>query len=126
MKPQKVGVINEQVIRKLCLSMPENMPIMLSKTNIEHMKNEHPNHFEKYFKYLSNILSDPDYIAKHPQNRSIQYIKVFDFENKKDYVLVAVRASKNGVFYVRSLFIMSDEKVKKYVKKGALIEYKKG
>jgi phage-Barnase-EndoU-ColicinE5/D-RelE like nuclease3 len=125
MKPEKVGVINQQVIQKLGLSITENTPIMLGETNIEHMKSEHPNDFKKYFKHLSNILSAPDYIAKHPKKTSIEYIKAFYDEDKEDYVLVAVRASNNGVFYARSLFIMSDEKVKKYREKGALIEYKK-
>lgn len=125
MKPEQVGVINQQVIKKLGLSIKENTPIMLGETNIEHMKSEHPDDFEKYFNQLKNILSAPDYIAKHPKKPSIEYIKVFYDEDKKDYVLVAVRASNRGVFYARSLFIMSDEKVEKYRKKGALIEYEK-
>ena len=73
----------------------------------------------------SALTSAPDYIAKHPKKPSIEYIKVFYDEDKKDHVLVAVRASNRGVFYARSLFIMSDEKVEKYRKKGALIEYEK-
>ncbi|MBE2910761.1 PBECR2 nuclease fold domain-containing protein [Anoxybacillus sp. FSL W8-0382] len=125
MKPEQVGVINQQVIKKLGLSIKENTPIMLGETNIEHMKSEHPDDFEKYFNQLKNILSAPDYIAKHPKKPSIEYIKVFYDEDKKDHVLVAVRASNRGVFYARSLFIMSDEKVEKYRKKGALIEYEK-
>ena len=125
MKPEQVGVINQQVIKKLVLSIKENTPIMLGETNIEHMKSEHPDDFEKYFNQLKNILSAPDYIAKHPKKPSIEYIKVFYDEDKKDHVLVAVRASNRGVFYARSLFIMSDEKVEKYRKKGALIEYEK-
>ncbi|MCX8002613.1 MAG: PBECR2 nuclease fold domain-containing protein [Anoxybacillus mongoliensis] len=125
MKPKTVGVINQQVIQKLGLHITENTPIMLGKTNIEHMKSEHPNDFRKYFKYLPDILSAPDYIAKHPNKTSIEYIKTFYDEDKKDYVLVAVRASNNNVFYARSLFVMSDEKIEKYRRKGALIKYEK-
>lgn len=77
MKPKIVGVINQQVIRKLGLHIIENTPIMFGKTNIEHMKNEHPKDFGKYFDYLPYILSTPDYIAKHPNKASIEYIKMF-------------------------------------------------
>jgi hypothetical protein len=82
------------------------------------MKSEHPDDFKKYFNQLKNILLAPDYIAKHPKKPSIEYIKLFYDEDKEDYVLAAVRASSRGVFYARSLFIMSDEKVEKYRKKS--------
>lgn len=71
----------------------------MGETNLEHMKNEHPEDFEKYGDKLSEILSSPDYIAKHPNKDSIEYIKVFYDEEKEDYVLVAVRASQRGIYY---------------------------
>ncbi|WP_276666177.1 PBECR2 nuclease fold domain-containing protein [Caldibacillus debilis] len=78
------------------------------------MKSEHPEDFAKYGNKLSEILKNPDYIAKHPKKDSIEYIKIFFDEDKEDYVLVAVRASFSGKFYARSLFVMNDEKVRKY------------
>lgn len=93
MKPEQVGVINQQVIKKLGLSIKENTPIMLGETNIEHMKSEHPDDFEKYFNQLKNILSAPDYIAKHPKKPSIEYTAV-DYP-KLGILLPYIRAYSN-------------------------------
>lgn len=125
MKPEKVGTIDEIVISILNLSLDHDTPILLGETNLEHMKSEHPEDFEKYGSKLGEILQDPDYVAKHPRKDSIEYIKKYYDEDKGDYVLVAVRASKTGIYYARTLFVMGDEKVRKYNEKNALKEIKK-
>lgn len=125
MKPEKVGKINEIVISVLSLSLDPNTPIFIGETNLEHMKSEHPEDFEKYGAKLAEILEFPDYVAKHPNKDSIEYIKRFFDEEKEDYVLVAVRASTKGIAYARTLFVMNDKKVEKYKEKDALKEIKK-
>jgi hypothetical protein len=125
MKPEKVGEIKGIVISVLSLSLDPDTPIFLGETNLEHMKSEHPADFEKYGGKLAEILANPDYVAKHPNKDSIEYIKKFYDEEKEDYVLVAVRASKIGMYYARTLFVMGDEKVGKYRAKDALKEIKK-
>lgn len=124
LKPKKIGAVNGIVINKLNLSIKENTPIFISETNIEHMKSRHPEDYEKYGDKLVDIISNPDYLALHPNNGSIQYIKVFYDEAKEERVLVAVRTSKKGTIYARSLFVMSDEKVERYEEKNAFKEYK--
>jgi hypothetical protein len=54
------------VIELLQLSLAPGTPIFLGESNIEHMKNEHPEAHEKYFSQLSAILSAPTFVAKHP------------------------------------------------------------
>ena len=125
MKPEKVGEINEIVIKTLNLSLDPNSPILVGEENLEHIKKNHPEDFEKYIDKMSEIIKDPDYVAKHPKKDSIEYIKVYYDEEKDDHVLVAVRATARGIHFARTLFVMSDEKVEKYKKKNALHEYKK-
>lgn len=125
MRPDKVGEINEIVIQILNLSLDPDTPIFLGETNLEHMKNEHPEDFEKYSGKIAEILAFPDYVAKHPKKDSIEYIKKYYDEEIDDHVLVAVRATANGVHFAKTLFVMADRKVKKYKEKGALKEIKK-
>jgi hypothetical protein len=120
MKPEKVGEIDVRVIGRLNLLIEPNAPIYVSKTNLEHMKRKHPEDFEKYGNFLVDILKNADYVSKHPQKESIEYIKVFSNGMNQDYVLVAVRGSKQGKYYARTLFVMGQEKVWKYRKKGVL------
>ncbi|MEH6442239.1 PBECR2 nuclease fold domain-containing protein [Bacillus sp. JHAA] len=119
---EQIGVINDTVINQLNLVISPT-PIFIGKSNIDHMIKEHPEDFNKYGCYLKEIISSPDYVSLHPNNGSIQYIKVFFDEDNEKRVLVAVRATKKGVFFARSLFVMSDLKVKNYTNKGMLKKY---
>lgn len=119
LKPEKIGSIEEEVIKILDLSVEPNAPIFLGERNIQHMKDEHPEDFKKYGSKVTEILKYPDYVAKHPKKDSIEYIKEYYDEVKKDRVLVAVRATTRGIHFARTLFVMSDEKVAKYKNKGA-------
>lgn len=119
---KKVGVVTKKVIDTLGLTIPENSKIFCGPNNINHMKVKHPDDFKKYGDKIEEIISSPTYIAKHPINSSIEYIKVFVDDNN-NHVLVAVRASGNGTLFARTLFVMSDEKIQKYREKNAFNSY---
>lgn len=118
-----VGNITQKVIDTFGGKLKEGQPIICGITNKEHMKSEHPENFEKYGDKIEEIIRDADFIAKHPKNGSIQYIKIYKNEND-EYVMVAVRASGRGTIYARTLFVMDDEKVDRYTICGALKPYK--
>ncbi|MGZ4135527.1 MAG: PBECR3 domain-containing polyvalent protein [Tumebacillaceae bacterium] len=122
-KPVVVGYLDQRVIDLFQLSLPPNTPIFAGETNISHMQNEHPDDFAKYGDKLPEILSSPDFVAKHPQKDSIEYIKIFQNEASGEYVLVAVRASKSNLLFARSLFVMTESKTQKYRDKGAFKKY---
>ena len=117
-RPRKVGVIDQRVCDVLGLTISPGTPILMGPTNVEHMKSSHPEDFEKYFSELENILARPDYLNQHPKDGSIQYIKVFDA-----HVMAVVRVSSTGVFFARSIFEMSNQKLETYRKKNLLKEY---
>jgi hypothetical protein len=125
LRPEQVGKIDEIVINTLNLSVEKDTPIFIGEQNIQHIIEQHPEDYEKYGGKIADILKNPDYIAKHPRKDSIEYIKVYYDEEKGNRVLVAVRATTRGIQFARTLFVMSDEKVKKYEEKGAFHEYKK-
>jgi len=108
----KVGELSYRVIKLLGLSLQEGSPIYIGKENIRHIKKFHLRDFQKYGKDINKIISSPTYVSRNPKKNSIEYIKVY--EDKGDYVLVAVRQSSSGILYIRTLFIMSYEKIAKY------------
>ena len=113
---KQIGIISKKVIEVLNLDIEEGTPIFISDRNIEHMENSHPEDYKKYFKQISNILENPTYVAKHPNKDSIEYIKRYILDN--EYVLVAVRVTKNNVNFARTMFVMTDRKVEIYKKSG--------
>lgn len=121
--PQLIGQINQRVIDLTGVTLLKDTPIYLGESNIQHMMSEHPDDFVKYGDKIAEIIANPDYIAKHPSKDSIEYIKVFHDHVSNEHVLVAVRASSNGVYYARSLFVMTNAKKQKYQSKGAFLKY---
>ena len=121
MDKRKVGEINKRVVELLYLDIQPGTPIIIGQQNIEHMKNEHPEDYKIYGAMLEEIIASPTYISKNPRQQSIEYIKVFEIDG--NHVLLAVRVSGKGIYFARSLFVMSDEKVGKYREKEALLPY---
>ena len=68
---------------------------------------------------LPEIISNPTYVGVHPSQGGIEFIKRFD-EN----VLVAVRASKKDVLYVRSMYCVTEGKIEKYLNEGTIKKIK--
>ncbi len=115
---KKIGVINKRIIELLNLNINENTPILLGKGNIDHIKQKHPQDYEKYFKYISVIVNNPDYVGINKKNNSIEYVKEFKVNNA--YVKVAVRVSTKGTFFARSLYTLNNNRVKNFIEKGTL------
>jgi len=82
------------------------------------MRSAHPADFTKYGTELINILAAPDYVGQNPTDGSIEYVK--EFLTEGEYVKVAVRLAKTDRFYARSLYVLNDKRVKKFIAKGTL------
>ena len=68
---KQIGKVNKKVIELLNLEYKEELPIILGETNIEHMKRQHPEDYEKYGNDIRNIIKKPTYIARNPNQGSI-------------------------------------------------------
>ena len=118
---KQIGIVNKKVIRLLGLDLKEELPIILGDTNIKHMKRQHKEDYEKYGKNISEIISNPTYVAKNPHQGSIEYIKEYKIDN--EFVLVAVRISNKGTMFAKTLFTMTERKKNIYLKRGYAKKY---
>ena len=118
---RQIGKVNYKVIKLLHLDFEYELPIFLGDSNIEHMKRQHYDDYIKYGMDISKIIDNPTYIAKNPNKGSIEYIKKYEIAD--EFVLVAVRISNKGTFFVKTLFKMSERKKNIYLKKGYAKEY---
>lgn len=105
---RQIGKINKRVIKLLDLNYEEELHIFLGNSNIDHMKRRHNNDYQKYGKYIIEIIANPTYIAKNPNQGSIEYIKEYKINN--EFVLVAVRISNKGTAFAKTLFTMTERK----------------
>lgn len=118
---KKLGYINNFIINKFTLDIDENTPILIGDSNIEHMKNTHPKDYESYKDKIIDIINTPDYVGYRTSDKSIEYIK--EFLINKEYVKVAVRVTTKGNFFVRTLYTLNKNKVKRYIEKGNIIKF---
>ena len=108
-------MITKKIIRILNLDYTEEKPIFIGESNIEHMAKEHSNDYKKYNSKIEEIIKWPTYIARNEKKKSIEFIKKYEMD-KEDYVLVVVRVSSNNINFVRTMYVMADEKVNRYFK----------
>lgn len=116
-----IGKVNNKVIKLLGLNYKKELPIILGDTNIEHMKRQHEEDYNKYGENIEDIINNPTYVAKNPNQGSIEYIKEYKVNN--DFVLVAVRISSQGTMFAKTLFTMTERKKNIYLKNGYAKKY---
>ena len=118
----EIGKITKEIIKILKLNYKNELPIFIGESNIRHIKERHPNDFEKYGNQIKEIIKKPTYLAHNEKKKSIEFIKEYKIDN--DFVLVVVRVSKNNVNFVRTMYVMNENKVKKYFEHGYFYKYK--
>lgn len=121
MSAKQVGVISQKIIQILGLSCPPDIPIYIGVTNETHIKNHHPHDYIIYFNDISTIISQPDYVCLNPKDSSIEYVK--EYQINCEYVKIAVRISRNGNYFVHSLYRLNNRRVSNSIPKGTLKKY---
>ncbi len=120
----KIGELNEQVIELLKLDLkPQNINIWSSrlKEHCEKHKDEYSsvNAYNQAIRFIPEIIKNPDYVGLH-RNGNIQYVKKLE-----DISLVGIQILKgSGHLLFRTIFPISETKLKKSVRSGKLIEFK--
>lgn len=120
----KIGELSQEVIDVLNLDLnPQNINIWATRIpeHCEKHKNEYstPNAYNQAVKNIPLIIAQPDYIGIHKKNGNIQYIKKLD-----NISLVGVQILKgSGNLLFRTIFPISEEKLKNGIKSGDFIPF---
>lgn len=121
----KVGELSQDVIDILNLDLkPQNINIWSTRIeeHCEKHKNEYssPTSYNQAIESIPSIIESPDYVGLH-RNGNIQYIKKLD-----DISLVGIQIIKgNGNLLFRTIFPITEDKLKHLIKNGKYIPYKK-
>lgn len=104
MTAEMIGILIEEIKTEFGL---KEAIVYIGPQNIEHIRNKHPEDYEVYFEKISEIISSPDYYGRNLKDGSIELIKEFEIL-EKEYVKVAVRISKKGKLFARTLYKLTD------------------
>jgi hypothetical protein len=116
-KVYEVGYLSQEVINLLKLNNKE-MPILLSDDKIKYIS-KHADEFSSYEAYkkctesIHDVILYPDYVALHPNGKSIEFIKRID-----NLVVAAVRIKSSGNLWIKTLYPISESKLNRYIQSG--------
>jgi hypothetical protein len=118
--PVLIGQITQFVINVLGLAISPSA-VLWGDSNREHVKANHPATHQKYGDALESvikgILESPHYVGF--RHSAIEYIKTMP---DGEILKVAVRASKNNVYFVRTIYPLRQEELDGFLAMKTLIK----
>lgn len=103
------------------------MLIIITDTQIHHIKDRHPNDYERFSKYFSDIVSSPDYIIESNKVNTAVILKEIIDDGEKFQTVLRLITSKDPDGYKNSIitFLKIDEKRWKRYLRTKKILYKR-
>lgn len=86
--------------------------VVITDTQIQHIKDRHPGDFEHFFKYFSEIISAPDYIIESNKPYTAVILKEIDVAGERFLLVLHLCTSNDTEGYKNSIitFLRIDEK----------------
>lgn len=72
----KIGVIDIDIYKCITKDIKSN-EVIITEERIQHIKDRHPNDYEKYCGYMKEIVSNPDYIIEANKANTALLLKSF-------------------------------------------------
>ena len=88
--------------------------VIITDKQIEHIKERHPNDYERYFNYAKEIIEKPDYILEANKPNTAFILKHI-VDNGKNYQLILrLKASSDPKVYKNSIITFLKVENKRY------------
>lgn len=86
--------------------------VIITDNQIQHIKERHPNDYERFSSYLSQIISDPDYIIEANRPYTAVILKEIEENGEKFQTILRLCTSHDPSGYQNSIitFLRIDEK----------------
>ncbi len=112
---QFVGKIDRELYR--CVSEDITTDeVIITDERVQHIKDRHPGDYERYFKYMTEIVGNPDYILEANKPDSALLLKRFQ-ENEKNYKLIMrLKTSHDPEGFKNSVISFQKVEDKRYIR----------
>lgn len=88
--------------------------VIISDTQIQHIKDRHPNDYENYFKYAETIIANPDYILEANKPNTAFILKHIEDDNKSFEMILRLQTSNDINDYKNSVITFLKVEEKRY------------
>ena len=110
---QYIGTIDKNKFAEISKDITVD-DVILTDKQVEHIKERHPNDYERYFKYIKEIVEDPDYIIRDNKPSTGFLLKTFLEENKRFQLILRLHTKGDIDGYKNSIITFLKINRKKY------------
>lgn len=118
-----VGKIDKDIYRCVTDDIAAD-DVIITETQIRHIKERHPNDYESYFKYIKEVVENPDYILEANKPDTAFVLKHITENDKNFELILRLKTSKDEKDYKNSIitFLKIDEKrYNRYVRNKTIL-----
>ena len=90
--------------------------VIITDERIQHIKDRHPNDFERYEKYMVEIIENPDYILQSDMPNTAFVLKEIVEADEKFQLILRLKVSTDPETYKNSVITFLKISVKKWNK----------
>lgn len=88
--------------------------VVITDNQVEHIKSRHPNDYERYFKYVSDIIKNPDYILEANKPNTAFVLKHITDNDKRYQLILRLKTSEDPQNYKNSVITFLKVGEKRY------------
>ena len=88
--------------------------VVITDTQIAHIKEKHPNDYEQYYQYIAEIISKPDYILEANKPNTAFVLKHIEENDKRYQVILRLHTSEDPKEYKNSVITFLKVSEKRY------------
>lgn len=101
--------------------------VIITEERVQHIKNRHPNDYERYYEYLTEIIEDPQYIVETAKPNTALILREFKQGTEVFKTVMRLKTSTDNIEYKNSIitFMKINEKEWNRLLKNKRILYKK-
>ena len=122
-----VGKINKEIYKCVAENIVTD-DVIITSERIGHIKERHPNDFERYYEYLKEIVEDPDYIIETSKPNTALILKdIVESDEKHFKTVLRLVTSSDNLGFKNSIitFMKINEKEWNRLIRNKKILYKK-
>lgn len=121
-----VGKIDREIYRCVTEDIVTD-EVIITDNQIQHIKDRHPNDYERFSEYFSEIVSTPDYIIESSKPNTALVLKEIQTADEVFKTVIRLATSKDNPAYKNSIitFMKIDEKEWNRLLRNKIILYKK-
>lgn len=121
-----VGKIDREIYKCITTDI-RTEEVIITDNQIQHIKLRHPNDYERFSDYFSNIVGDPDYLIETPKPNTALILKEISVEKEQFKTVLRLATSADNQEYKNSIitFMKIDEKEWNRLLRNKTILYKK-